>query len=152
MGAVHDGVEPDGSVAQPSPEDREALFIRLRTADLDSEAMVAIPAEALLRTEPVEVVVAERFLPHPVTYDKMPAIVVPLAFPFTVDGLRVRSIKLRPPRLDYFQAESKGKISRSDMIAEMAGVPVNVINALRWPDAERVLAIAGDLIPNLTGA
>ena len=138
-------------------EDRDALFARLRVAPVTDAAEDAAEAndaagapdfanedEAL--SEPVDV----PFAPPAAVYDEVPLITVPLAFPFTVDGLSVRSISLRPPRLDYFNAMAAGRIAHSEMVAEMAGVSTSVLDALRWPDAERILAIASDLTPDLT--
>lgn len=149
-------------------EDREALFARLRTAEYEpsatggenkpeseGESAAASGTESSDGLEPIAALappVGQPFKPAIVDYFAVPAVVVPLSFPFKIDGLRVKYIKLRPPRLDYFRAQAHGQISRSEMIAEMAGVSVSVINAMRWPDAERVLAIAGDMSPDLSGA
>ena len=79
---------------------------------------------------------------------KQAPVTVRLLFPFEHDGRIVRSIGLRPPRFDHVQAMIKGNIERTAMIAEMASVPVAVIEALRWPDAERVIGIAMDMAPD----
>lgn len=132
--------------------DREAMFDRLRTENYDlgsgaaegsdaPDPSIAAPTTVLPETP--------AFDPPEATYTRAPASVVVLVYPFTMSGRKVRQITLLPPRMDYVRAAAAGDISRLDMIAEMASVPVDVLSALRWPDAERVLALAADLAPEL---
>lgn len=146
------------SAERASPaEEREAIFERLRDFEsaggmLESEHTRDEGVPKLGETpadDPVVEVQVEPFTPTAVDYDDVPLMVIPLAYPFTVDGLSVRSISLRPPRLDYIRAVASGDLVRADMIAEMAGLSVEAFNAMRWPDAERVLSAIADLAPDL---
>lgn len=74
-------------------------------------------------------------------------VTVRLQYPFKVDDHAIRQITLHPPRFSDVQAVTGGKLERTAMIAEMAGLPVAAINSLRWPDAERVVGIAMDMAP-----
>jgi hypothetical protein len=80
-----------------------------------------------------------------------PLVAVRLQFPFTVDGKRIAVVSLWPPAYGAVQAVAKGEISRTDLVACMSGLPISAIKALRWPDAERVVAIALDLCPEFEG-
>ena len=144
-----------------SGDEREALYEGLRALPEYEPTFERLQREEQERgvldfketpaVEPVEPPVDEPFVPIAVTYDEVPLIIIPLSFPFTIEGLAVRTISLRPPRLDFIQAVAAGDLARPDMIAEMAGLSVEAINAMRWPDAERVLSAAADLAPDLRG-
>jgi hypothetical protein len=134
-------------------EDRESVFERLRSepafqppvTETAPPPPAAEPEEAPATGEPE----APSFTPSPATYPRAPGSTVSLFYPFTMDGKTVRQITLVPPRMDYVRAVAAGDISRLDMIAEMAGLPSDVLGGMRWPDAERVLALAADLAPDL---
>jgi hypothetical protein len=89
------------------------------------------------------------FAPVAVTYDRVPAVTVPLLHPFKAGGVRVRSVSLRPPRLDYVEARAAGRITRLELVAEMTGLSAEALGAMRWPDAERVLSFAADIAPDV---
>lgn len=78
-------------------------------------------------------------------------VVVRLAYPFVIDDTLVREVSLRPPRYGDVEGVLAGRIERSAMIAEMTGLSVDAINALRWPDAERVVGVAMDMAPQFAG-
>lgn len=116
----------------------------LRQLDPSEDETEDHPGEAAPSVDPA----VPTFDPVPVDYVGVAAPVsVRLAFPFHHEGKLVRQIGLRPPRYDHVEALTKGRIDRAVMIAEMAGVAVPVINALRWPDAERVVGVAMDMAP-----
>lgn len=72
---------------------------------------------------------------------------VPLQFPFTIDGQPISIIRLLPPAFGDVEAVLTGHMAEIEMIGRMAGVPVAALRALRWPDAEKVTAIARILMP-----
>lgn len=78
-------------------------------------------------------------------------VTVRLAYPFVIDDTLVREVSLRPPRYGDVEGVLAGRIERSAMIAEMSGLSVDAINALRWPDAERVVGVAMDMAPQFAG-
>jgi hypothetical protein len=80
-----------------------------------------------------------------------PIVTIRLQFPVIEQGRRIAAVNLWPPGYGAVQAVTKGRITRVDLVASMAGLPAAVIRALRWPDAERVVAIALDLCPDFEG-
>ncbi|KQT48938.1 hypothetical protein ASG43_08885 [Aureimonas sp. Leaf454] len=116
-------------------------------SDTPSDTAPVTPAPKV-EAAPAEVPVPP-FAPSAATYDRVPAVTVPLLHPFTAGGVRVRTIRLTPPRLDYIEARAAGRITRLEMVAEMASLPKDVIGAMRWPDAERILSFAADIAPDV---
>jgi hypothetical protein len=78
-------------------------------------------------------------------------VTVTLSYPFEIDGAAVREVSLRPPRYGDVESVLAGRMERSAMISEMSGMSVDAINALRWPDAERIVGIAMDMSPQFAG-
>lgn len=108
------------------------------------KAELAEASGAAEADDPVDDIAAE--------YDMVPPVVtIRLQFPFSVDGHKIRQVSLRPPRFCDVQKVAAGKLERTAMIAEMAGLKVDAINALRWPDAERVVGTAMDMAPEHIG-
>ncbi|WP_414833588.1 hypothetical protein [Afifella sp. YEN Y35] len=99
---------------------------------------------------------AER-LPVEVGYSRAVApVAIRLAYPLevTVGSVRekIKKIDLLPPAYGDILAVTKGEMSRAELVAAMAGVPVEVVNGLRMPDAERVISAALDMTPDFAQA
>lgn len=95
---------------------------------------------------------AEPAAPAQIGYADVTApVTVRLAYPFAVDGNVVREVSLRPPRYGDVESVISGRLGRTAMIAEMSGLSMDAINALRWPDAERVVGVAMDMAPQYAG-
>ena len=119
--------------------DRAALFDRLRD----------MPAEDTTVDAPTAPV-APPVTPAVVVYDDTPPIVtVPLAHPFTCDGVRIATIALRQPAFSDVEAVTAGDKSEMEMHANMAGISVAALRALRWSDAEMVTVAARHIAPDL---
>lgn len=113
------------------------------------EGLVAMFAEHL----PAPTAGVEPAAPATIDYFEVSApVTVRLAYPFTVDGETVSEVSLRPPRYADVEGVISGRLGRTAMIAEMTGLSVDAINALRWPDAERVIGVAMDMAPQYAGA
>ncbi|MCB8835924.1 phage tail assembly protein [Aurantimonas sp. VKM B-3413] len=80
-----------------------------------------------------------------------PAVSVPVAYPFTLDGVRVDRIDLRPPARGDVEAVVAGQISELELHARMSGRTVAELRALRWPDTETVTIAARHLAPEIGG-
>ncbi|WAJ26842.1 hypothetical protein [Antarcticirhabdus aurantiaca] len=72
---------------------------------------------------------------------------VPLQFPFKLGEEDVSIIRLLPPSFGDVEAVLTGRMAEIEMIGRMAGVSVAAARALRWPDAEKVTAVARILMP-----
>lgn len=141
-------------------EDRDETFARLRALpfeDLRAGEEGGLTAEAgdepaPASEAPVPVEAAPDRAPPTllsgVTYEARAAdVTVRLLYPFRLDGRRIRSISIRPPRFDHVEAVLAGQITRQAMYAEMTSLSPETFGALRWPDAERVIGICADMAP-----
>ncbi|WP_158874009.1 phage tail assembly protein [Antarcticirhabdus aurantiaca] len=72
---------------------------------------------------------------------------VPLQFPFKLGEEAVSVIRLLPPSFGDVEAVLTGRMAEIEMIGRMASVSVAALRALRWPDAEKVTAVARILMP-----
>jgi len=84
----------------------------------------------------------------PPDYRHDPSTVVPLAFPFALDGAKVERVPLAPPSLDGlgFLRGDEG-LSARNIILVTSPLSPRAIGALRWPDVEAILTAALDLLP-----
>lgn len=126
-------------------DDREAVFERLG-AEPAFEAPVTETAPPFA-AEPEEAPVAEEPAPV-VTYDATPPLVIiPLRHPLVIDGARFRKIELRDPIFSDVASVLAGKMTEHELHANMAGVSVAALRALKWSDAEAVSAAARHIAP-----
>ncbi len=139
-------------------EEREAVFDRLRTTEWeigqDDDAPkqlkesdagaeeAASPPQSSSELAP--------FRNSAIYASRPPAMSIPLAWPFTLDGQRYRRIDIRPPARGDVEAVVSGALSELAMHSRMAGVSEAVMRALRWDDAEKVAVAARFLAPDLT--
>lgn len=72
---------------------------------------------------------------------------VPLQFPFKLGEETIAVVRLLPPSFGDGIAAALKEISEIEKLARMASLPVQAIRALRWPDAEKIFAIARNLQP-----
>ncbi len=85
--------------------------------------------------------------PEPV-YEGGPALVVPLAHPFTLGDRRFAEAKLDPPPLAVVEAlVEAGATDLRSVLAATTDLPPEVVGHLRWPDAEALLTAARALLP-----
>lgn len=85
--------------------------------------------------------------PAPV-YEGGPALVVPLAHPFTLGGCRFAEVRLDPPPLVVVEAlVEAGATDLRSVLAATTDLPPEAVGHLRWPDAETLLAAARSLLP-----
>jgi hypothetical protein len=84
----------------------------------------------------------------PPDYRHEPSKVVPLAFPFALDGAKVERVALAPPTLDGLEfLRGKGGLSARTILLVTSTLSLRAIGALRWPDVESLLGAALDLLP-----
>jgi hypothetical protein len=87
-------------------------------------------------------------VPLPPDYRHPPSVVVPLAFPFALDGAKVARVPLAPPTLDGLGfLRGEGGLSARSILLVTSPLSLRAIGALRWPDVERLLAEALALLP-----
>jgi hypothetical protein len=71
-----------------------------------------------------------------------------LLFPIEIDGRRFRSVTVNHPALWDVQDWLAGRIkSHFEFVARMAGLSDDEFGALRWPDVQALLEIAGEMLP-----
>jgi hypothetical protein len=81
-------------------------------------------------------------------YRHAPVASVPLEFPFRLMGLAIDRLDLSPPSYgDLLRLRASGDLSAHAIVAALIGAPPVVIQALRWPDMEAVLAAGLPLLP-----
>lgn len=81
-------------------------------------------------------------------YHHKTAASVTLEYPFTLEGVRLDMVELSPPTLGNLTAlRSLPVVSAVDVILAISGLPVVTIEAMRWPDIERILDEARALLP-----
>lgn len=83
--------------------------------------------------------------------DMPPAARVLLMWPLTLGGVRIDEISLWPPLHDDVEAVVRGTMSRAEMITNMARQPRGLLGRMRFPDSDRVVAIALALAPDMEG-
>jgi hypothetical protein len=84
----------------------------------------------------------------PPDYRHDPSTVVPLAFPFALDGAKVDHVPLAPPSLDGLEfLRSAEGLSARNIILVTSPLSPRAIGSLRWPDVEAILTVALDLLP-----
>jgi hypothetical protein len=83
--------------------------------------------------------------------DMPPSVRVSLMWPLNVGGVRLDEVSLWPPLHDDVEAVVLGTMSRADMITNMAKLPRGLLGRMRFPDSDRVVAIALALAPDMEG-
>lgn len=84
----------------------------------------------------------------PPDYRHEPSTVVPLTFPFALDGAKVDRVPLAPPSLDGLEfLRGEAGLSARNIILVTSLLSPRAIGALRWPDVEAILTAALDLLP-----
>lgn len=84
----------------------------------------------------------------PPDYRHDPSTVVPLTFPFALDGAKVDRVPLAPPSLDGLEfLRGEEGFSARKIILVTSPLSPRAIGALRWPDVEAILRAALDLLP-----
>ncbi len=121
-----------------------------RTAEMAKHlAALSRPSDLTLSDAPVTIRTIIEDEPS-VVYDDLAApVVIRLAYPLTVEGVRLHEIGLRPPTFRDVRSVVDGGMSQLEMHANMAGISVGTLCALRWPDMENVAAAARHLAPEL---
>jgi len=86
----------------------------------------------------------------PVYEDGAPAAVAtaaPLAYPFTLDGVRWASVVLLPPTFGALENLRDGAVIDATDVLAAFDVPPDVTRAMRWPDVDAVLGAAIAQLP-----
>jgi hypothetical protein len=84
----------------------------------------------------------------PPDYRHDPSTVMPLNFPFALDGAKVDRVPLAPPSLDGLEfLRGEAGLSARNIILVTSPLSPRAIGALRWPDVEAILTAALDLLP-----
>lgn len=74
---------------------------------------------------------------------------VPLQHPFTIEGMPISEVTLRPPSFGDVMAVQAGEMAEIEMIARMTGLTLPAFRALRWQDSEMVYFAARQLAPTI---
>ncbi|WP_292201429.1 phage tail assembly protein [Mesorhizobium sp.] len=70
-----------------------------------------------------------------------------LRHPITLNGERLMRIRMRPPFLEDIDDWSNAEISNRDLLARLCGLPPAVLKKLVWNDAEALMEIFHQLVP-----
>jgi hypothetical protein len=85
---------------------------------------------------------------EPPRYLHEAAAVVPLAWPFELDGRSIDRVELVHPSLDGLEfLRGEGALSARLILQVTSTLPLRAIGGLRWPDVETILAAAMTLLP-----
>lgn len=85
---------------------------------------------------------------EPPRYLHEAAAIVPLAWPFEIDGRSIDRAELVHPSLDGLEfLRGEGALSARIILQVTSTLPLRAIGCLRWPDVEAVLAAAMALLP-----
>ncbi|PBB98342.1 hypothetical protein CK224_09660 [Mesorhizobium sp. WSM3862] len=77
---------------------------------------------------------------------------LPLRHPITVDGERVSRIRMRPPLLEDVDDWSNAEISNRELMARLCERPSGVLKKLVWSDAEALMEIFHQMVPEFVFA
>ncbi len=76
-------------------------------------------------------------------------VVVPLAHPFVVDGRMIDALTVAPPTLDALVwLRDLGAVGPCELVMALTGVGAAAAGALRWTDAEPILAAGLPMLPD----
>jgi hypothetical protein len=72
-----------------------------------------------------------------------------LLYPVRIEGRMLRSVTVSPPALWDVQDFLAGRITTNfEMASRMTGIDAVTLGALKWPDADIVLQIVTDMLPD----
>lgn len=75
-----------------------------------------------------------------------------LRLPITLNGERLMRIRMRPPFLEDIDDWSNAEISNRDLLARLCGLPAAALKKLVWNDAEALMEIFHQLVPEFVFA